>query len=291
MQVLSDLRSAATVGFNQLLLRLGLDYETDLRRIVFEQECKLSERDMEKLHGALMMIASMPDQDYPAFTTATIVLLADRLQYGAGQDDLYWNWDAFQERFKEAHSPIRAALMNGFRCAHRMELVNLDHPPRGRDLSTYDQADLIRLLRIIARSIPDDLKDHLCELAPEQIRPVHRAALENCLRTSCVLSEFGGWFPSEIIEKASLDSSHPAYAACTALLLIDAISTGDASGKMASRYEELAEEYYMMQKEFRVPMVAGLRHLHEMEAEWEPYATWDDNKRLNKAIVMPFAKL
>lgn len=246
--------------------------------------------DAAKLHGELMMVASMPDQDHPAFMVATIVLLADRLQHGAGEDDLFWNWDAFQDRYHEAPSPVRAALMNGFRCAHSMKRVNLDRPPAGRDLRTYDEADLVRLLKLIARSMTDDIRERLCDLAPEEIRDVHRTALENCLKSSCVLSEFGGWFPGEVVEKASLDVTHPAYTGSTALLLIDAITTSDAKGKMAYRYEELAEEYFELQPEVRVPMVAGLRHLHEMEADWEPYAGWDPEQRLNKAIVMPFTK-
>lgn len=290
MQVLSDLRSAAAFGFSALAASLNPHREKDLRRVVFEQECKLSQGDSKTLHGELMMVASMPDQDHLAFMTATIVLLADRLQNGNGRDDLYWNWDAFQERFQEAPAPVRAALMNGFRCAHGLKLVELDRPPKRRDLSTYDEVDLIRLLKIIARSMPNNVRDLLCELAPTETRPVHRNALENCLKSSCVLSEFGGWFPSEVVEKASLDANHPAYSACTALLLVNAISTEDANGTMASRYEVMAEEYFLMQPEVRVPMVAGLRHLYEMKTEWEPYADWAERDRLNKAIVMPFTK-
>lgn len=290
MQVLSDLRSAAATGFSCLAARMSAAHKSTLRRVIFDQECKMTAADVQKLHGELMMVASMPDQDHGAFMTATITLLADRIQGGSGEDDLYWNWYAFQERFHEAPSPVRAALMNGFRFAHFMNLVKLDKPPNGRDLRTFDEDDLIRLLKIIARSMSDDARSELCALAPAETREVHRTALENCLRTSCVLSEFGGWLPTEVVEKASLETDHPAYPASTALLLINAISTGDASGKMAFRYEEQAEEYFQLKPEVRVPMIAGLRHLHEMEVEWEPYADWSPDVRLNKAIVMPFTK-
>ena len=250
----------------------------------------MTTQDLASLHAELMMVASMPDQDHPSFMTATAILLADRLQKGAGEDDLYWNWDAFQDRYREAPSPVRAALMNGFRCAHAMRLVKLDQPPQGRDLRTYDEVDLVRLLKIIARSMTDELRDSVCALAPEDTRLVHRKALENCLKGSCVLSEFGGWFPAEVVELASLDCNHPAYVACTALMLLDAIETEDAKGKMAFRYEELAEEYFQLAPEIRVPMVAGLRHLHEMDTDWAPYANWTPEKRFEKAIVMPFTK-
>ena len=290
MQVLSDLQSAAETGYDALAARTSPALQNTLYRVVFDQQCKLSQQDVDELHAELMMIASMPDQDHASFMTATIVLLKDRLQRGAGQDDLYWNWDAFQERFRQAPSPIRAALMNGFRCADGMQLVKLDQPPSGTDLRTYDEDDLIRLLRIIARSMTDTARDEVSMIAPEEIRDVHRAALENCLRTSCVLSEFGSWFPFEVVEPVSLDVEHPAYAACSALMLLDAIVTHDADGKMAYRYEELAEEFFHLKPEYRMPMVAGLRHLHEMEADWEPYAEWPPEELVQKAIVMPFTK-
>lgn len=290
MQVLSDLQSAAATGFSGLAARMSPKLKPVLRRVIFDQECKMTETDAKALHAELMMVASMPDQDHPSFMTATIILLSDRLQHGAGKDDLFWNWDAFQERFREAPSPVRAALMNGFRCAHSMQRVKLDTLPSGRDLRTYDEDDLVRLLRIIARSMTDDIRDEVCKLAPEEIRDVHRKALDNCLKSTCVLSDFGGWFPSEVVERASMDPGHLAYAACTALILLDAISTGDRRGHMAFRYQELAEEYFRLEPEVRMPTVAGLRHLHEMEADWEPYSGWSQDMRFEKAIVMPFAK-
>lgn len=290
LQVLSDLQSAAVAGFDALAQQLSPKLEADLDRLIFDQECKMTPDDASLLHAELMMVASMPDQDHPSFMTATIVLLSDRLQYGAGEDDLFWNWDAFEERFREAPSPIRAALMNGFRCAHDRNIVKLDRLPKGTDLRTYDQEDLIRLLKIIARSMTEEMRDHVADRAPEDTREVHRKALDNCLRSSCVLSEFGGWFPVEVVEQVSLDPLDACYGPCTALMILDAIETQDANGKMAYRYEEHADDYILLPTETRVPLLAGLRHLHEMEDVWEPYADWPAQQRIDKAIVMPFIK-
>lgn len=290
MQVLSDLRGAAIAGFDELASCISDGRTQDLRHLVFEKECKLSSETAKVLHGELMMVASAPDEDHTAFVAATVILVADRLQHGAGDDDLFWNWNAFRDRYREAPSPTRAALMNGFRCAHDMGLVQLTSPPGGRDLCTYDEDDLLRLLKIIARSVTLEAREHMYDLAAAETKGVHRKALENCLSNSCVLSEFGGWFPCEIVEKASLDTENPAYHASTALLLIDAIATRDAKGTMAARYEEQAEEYFMMRRDVRVPMVAALRLLHEMDGQWEPYASWAPETRANKAIVVPFTR-
>lgn len=290
LQVLSDLQSAAISGYEGLAARLSPQLEPDLHRLIFDQECKMTETDANQLHAELMMIASMPDQDHPSFMTATIVLLSDRLRYGAGEDDLFWNWDAFEERFREAPSPIRAALMNGFRCAHSRNLVKLGKLPHGADLRTYDQNDLIRLLKFIARSMTEEMRDHVASRAPDEIRDVHRKALDNCLRSSCLLSEFGSWFPLEVVDQVSLDPLDACYGPCTALMILDAIETCDANDKMAYRYEEHADDYILLPPETRVPLLAGLRHLHEMEDDWEPYAEWSSQQRVDKAIVMPFIK-
>lgn len=290
LQVVSDLQSAASSGFSDLASCLSPELEADLRRLIFDQECKMSATDVEKLHAELMMVASMPDQNHLAFMTATIVLLSDRLQYGAGKDDLFWNWDAFQERFREAPSPVRAAVMNGFRCAHGLRLVKLNDVPKGTDLRTFDENDLRRLLKIIARGMTEELRGKVAILAPPETVDVHRKALDNCLRGSCILSEFGSWFPAEVVEQVSLDPVHEAYAACTALMVLDAIETRDAEGKMAHRYEAHADAYILLPTEVRAPLFAGLRHLHEMDSDWQPYADWPSDRRVDKAIVMPFAK-
>ena len=290
LQVLSDLQSVAVAGFGEVSLALSSGLDAGLRRLVFQQECKMTAADVEILHAELMMLASMPDQDHANFMTATTILLSDRLQYGSGEDDLFWNWDAFQERYREAPSPVRAALMNGFRCAHEFGLVRLDQLPAGTDLRTYDEEDLLRLLKIIARSMTDDTRDLVCALAPRETRAVHRRALDNCLKSSCILTEFGGWFPREVVDEVSLDPNHPAYAACTALMVLDAIATKDAAGRMAHRYEEQADDYNLLGPDLRVPLLAGLRHLHEMGSDWEPYAAWPAEKQIDKAIVMPFPK-
>lgn len=290
LQVVSDLRSAAANGFAELSGHLSSGLEGDLRRLIFDQECKMVQADTEKLHAELMMAASMPDQSHSAFITATMILLADRLQYGAGQDDLYWNWDAFQERFREAPAPLRAALMNGFRAAHQLRLVKLEHVPAGSDLRTYDTDDLRRLLKIIARGMTCEIRRKVASLAADETAEVHLKALDNCLRGSCILSEFGAWFPAEVVEQVSLDPVHEAYAACTALMILDAFETHDSGGKMAYRYETHADAYILLPTEVRVPLLAGLRHLHEMDTEWQPYADWPSDRRVDKAIVMPFVK-
>jgi hypothetical protein len=246
--------------------------------------------DAEILYEDLLLVAALPDKAYDAFLAATGVLLADRLQEGAGTDDLAWNWLKFQECFRTAPAPTRAALMNGFRWAHATRRVTLENPPAARDLFTYDLADTLRLLKGIARAMPDETRDAICAQADMDTRAVHRTALEKLLNGSCVLSEFGGWFPGEVVEAAARDCEHPGYAGAMALVLIDAIETRDARGRMARCWEDQAEDFNLLAPEQRGPMIAGVRHLHEMGFDWNPYAAWPAAELAEKAIVVPFAR-
>jgi hypothetical protein len=212
------------------------------------------------------------------------------LQEGAGGDDLAWNWSKFQDCFRAAPAPTRAALMNGFRLAHATRKATLEKPPGAGDLVTCDMADTLRLLKGIAWAMPQETRDAICALADPDTRHVHRTALENLLNGSCVLSEFGGWFPGEVVEAAARDCEHPGYAGAMALILIDAIETRDARGRMAQCWEEQAEDFNLLTPEQRAPLIAGVRHLHEMGFDWKPYAALPAAELAEKAIVVPFAR-
>ena len=108
--------------------------------------CILNLPDHTRANDQLLLAAAMPEDDFPGFVAATAMLIASRLQFGAGEDDLYWNWDAFRDHYRLADPPVRAALMNGFRLMHRMELVTLDAAPSDTDCLTRGSEDVIATL-------------------------------------------------------------------------------------------------------------------------------------------------
>lgn len=290
LQVVADLRSVAATGFTGVAERLKPAQQHMLRRVIFEQKCILSYADAEALHADLLLIAALPDKGFDGFMAATALLLADRLQDGAGTDDLRWNFQAFRDRYSNGSPPVRAAVMNGYRWAHIVRRVNLEDVPEGRNLHTYDGEALTRILKAVARSMSAEVRDQVCLSAPIDTRAVHRVALENCLNGSCVFSEYGGWFPGEVIEIVSLNPAHAAYAQCNAMVLLDAIVTRDAKGRMSFRWEEQAPRYLRITSDLRKAILAGARHLHEMAIEWKPYSGWSPDMLMEKAVVVPFAK-
>ena len=290
LQVTADLRSIASTGFGELAALMKPGLKPVLRKIIFDQRCIMRPADAKLIHADLMAFAASPGRGTGPFMTATALLIADRLQGGAGTDDLSANWKRLREKYLEGPSPVRATLMNGFWRLQGVHRATPEQRVPARDLMTYDAEDLQRLLRRIACSMTDEIRDRVCSVAEAETVGVHRRALDNCLAGSCVLSEFGDWFPGEVVEKASLDPEHPGYAGCTALILLDAIETRDAQEKMAFRWQEQAEKYLRLRPEFRVPIVAGVRHLHEMFFDWQPYGGWPPEELMEKAVVVPFAK-
>ncbi len=113
-------------------------------------------------YSTIMVAAAMPDDDFGAFIGATTLLLADMLQGGGGDVDLYHNWDAFRGHYQLADPPVRAALMNGFRLAEQQRLVTLSAPPDPQECITFARGDVISTLQSVAlhdlsKAVRDDI--------------------------------------------------------------------------------------------------------------------------------------
>ena len=98
----------------------------------------------QSAYSDVLLAAALPEEDFPAFILATCALLSDRLLGGDGSDNLYWNWDAFQDHYRLADAPERAALMNAFRLADEQEIISIRNVPTERDCLTYSLAEVLR---------------------------------------------------------------------------------------------------------------------------------------------------
>ena len=148
-QVVSDLSSSILLAGRTAFARFasGEDAERRLLRIVRDQGGHFSFPNDEPAYGETLLAAALPDEDFPAFTCATALLLLDRIQGGDGQDDLFWNWDAFADHYRMADPSIRAVLMNGFRVAAGLGRVSLAAVPDPVDCLTYRPEVILTWLR------------------------------------------------------------------------------------------------------------------------------------------------
>ncbi len=103
--------------------------------------------DKPRSYSSILLAAAMPDEDFNGFIAATAILLADRLQNAGGQDDLYWNYEAFRDHYCLADAPARAAIMNGFRAAHQSGRCKLPDAPDEKACLTRRKDDVLLLLK------------------------------------------------------------------------------------------------------------------------------------------------
>ena len=145
-QAISDLISVVR-SHRSAMARLGVTpEERDGIARVIASGCLIRGLHQDRIASQLLLIAALPDDDFPAFITATAILVANRLSGGYGDDNLYWNWDAFQEHYRLADAPVRAALMNGFLAMDKVGLVTLDGGPSEADCLTRQETDVLASL-------------------------------------------------------------------------------------------------------------------------------------------------
>ena len=145
-QTLWDLSQAIRINKDAVLSLGTTGAEKEAITRIVDANCKIDPKGDDRAYSQLLLSAAMPEEDYPAFITATLILLTDRLRSGGGSDDLYWNWEAFQDHFRLADPPVRAALMNGFRLAVTLEKINLGPDLKASDCLTRTREDVLSML-------------------------------------------------------------------------------------------------------------------------------------------------
>ena len=118
-----------------------------INEVVDAQGARLSLPKDADVQEVCRLAAALPSDDYPAFTFSTALLLADRLQSGSGEDDLFWNWESFRDEYALADPAIRAALMNGFRFGAVTNRVLISDEPGVEDCLTLSRSHIETALR------------------------------------------------------------------------------------------------------------------------------------------------
>ena len=83
---------------------------------------------------------------------------------GAGQDDLFWHWDAFQAHYRTLADTDRAAVLQGFRQLQADGRIALFDPPEGDWITTQSTADVLARLDALPPSDPGDLGNRAAEV-------------------------------------------------------------------------------------------------------------------------------
>ena len=183
-------------------------------------------------------------------------------------DDL---WLLHRKAVTAAPAPIRAALMNGVGHLRTFGLVELAGAPAANHLITTPLRKLAPALVAIARRMTRDEReqvaraDYGCDVAR------HRAALEVLLDDPAVAYPEGEyWFPAEVVELVSHVPGKPGHVPCLAIVLLDALRSGDRQGNAEFRLEQQFAEIAALEPQVRDMFFAAFRHLYESDPGWSP---------------------
>ncbi|MEM9975458.1 MAG: hypothetical protein AAF771_14865 [Pseudomonadota bacterium] len=151
-QAIADLVAVARMARPEVVHRVaagapdGVGPNT-LETLLRHRGCRMSNAEERALSRSLVLAAALPNDDPERFFFATAVLLADRLQHGGVDDDLYWHWDAFRGEYGAAPAPMRAAIMQGYYRAEKNARVRLDGSPTVAERATLPAETVADALR------------------------------------------------------------------------------------------------------------------------------------------------
>ena len=136
------------------------------------------------VEGAILMASALPEDDFETFVAATVLLLVARLSADGGKDEGFWNWGRLAPHYRLAQPDLRAAIMCGFREAHRVGRVTLPESPGERDCATLQRQEVLDrlaghraypLLSFVERAIAEEADaQHAGDLWATQNRNVAR---------------------------------------------------------------------------------------------------------------------
>jgi hypothetical protein len=255
--------------------------------LVHRDACRFSAGRTAPLHETLLLAASLPDDDFDAFVTATAILLADRLQEGPGPDDLAWHWDAFADHYALADPPQRAALLQGF---HAMvETGQL--PPDLVDVPAVSGVDrdlVLSDLREIAQAATEEELETIAAADHGHGKAAHLAALRSVIsEQGCVLLPGQDRVPSEVVELASHVPERPGHLVATAVLLATALTRGDDMGWFDYRWEQQARTYLALPAGPRWAVLSAIRYLYESDPGFTPYPQALFDPADHRAVLIP----
>ena len=143
--------------------------------------------------------------------------------------------------------------------------------PAPQDCITQPRADLERALIALARQMTPAEIDHIaradygCDVAR------HHAALLTLLADPHVACPPGeAWYPAEVVELVSHVLGTPGHMPCLAIVLLDALRTGDLHGNAEFRLANQFAELLALPQPARSVLLAAFRHIYETERNWNP---------------------
>ncbi len=243
-----------------------------LTRLILHQGARLETEKDRLLLDALLFAASQPEIDPAAFAAATAILLADRLQSGFGQEDLGHFWSTFHPAYFALPSHDRAAITQGFLAGAALGRLRQAEPEpqlahMTQSIEKVSSDLLLRASQDRARlvgAVEEAVGPQMATLILPHLRMLLAGIPQQPLTGDSPLFE-------PLLAMAS-NPLHQCFRSATALLLHQAVQTGDAEGWFAiTLWQEMVEHWLGLDEMSGRPILAGLRYLYEVDPKWVPH--------------------
>lgn len=192
-------------------------------------------------------------------------------------------WDQRQAELLAAPAPIRAALMNGYQRLCDLGLLEATCKPLPDHRVTHSRTDVDAALKTIARAMTLPEMDHISRADYGMDVARHRDALIALLADPEVAYPKGEfWYPAEVVELVAYVPKSTGYIPCMAIVLLDALRTGDMQDKATFRLERQWAELLALPLRARDAFLAAYRHLYETDILGAP--------NLPKTFTLPWVE-
>ncbi len=219
---------------------------------------------------------------------AVVILLADVLQRRQASGLLSEAWDEACKRLRDWPATLRAAVANGLRRAVELGLITLEIPPRDAECQTRQSAEIAEPLLRIARSMRRDELQAVAQADRGEDADEHFAALIDLIgKRDGIFPQDQVWFPEEVVKLTAHVPSASGFEGCTAILLLNVLLRGDQQCWISFRWERQGAAYCTLRPSTRDPILAGIRHIYETDADFLSIEEINIAGRLGEGVTIP----
>ena len=286
MQALSDLKAAARDGLLPALEAMHEGLAGNFFAFLEAPNTPLT--DGIPLREAAAELATSPETSAEIRGRAAALLIADSLIEARSEDMLTYLWEVYREELEGLPAPLRAALMNGFKQLHQLNLAKIEPTVSPLYCLSHTLEAVCAPLCAMAKAADGESLLDVSYGDYERDVKKHLAALKHVIHSQdCVFEEGQTWHPHEVVSLATFSPEYPEAQWCLAILLVDSIMGSALDQSIDYRWEKFAHKYMRFPAVNKRYIMAGFRHIYEQDEEWEPYATWSDRQFARDGLVIP----
>ncbi len=203
---------------------------------------------------------------------ASLQLLAGAVLGSDKAQGLDWLWDENRDFYHAAPAMVRAAIMQAVVWVARYGGQVFEPMPCEAARLSRELPEVEAQLIAVAKAMTAEEVDAVSQVVGCDDWQRHKRALMGMLASDDVAypEEDKTWYPAEAVELAANVPKAPGYASCLAIVVLDAVRSGDVRGFTLGSYGQIVRATRQLPIEQRRAVMAGMRYLYESDPGWGP---------------------